>query len=107
MSFDMLMGTTDSLLSLRQGRLEMAQLVEECWALSNCQNSGEIEFPLDPTEASNCLPRVKRERDIQWEPLGDPSCPSDVLGFQPDSLKDDNPLPTQRGHASPVLFFTF
>lgn len=47
MSFDMLIGITDSLLSLPPVKGEMAQLVEECWPLSNCQNLGEMELLLE------------------------------------------------------------
>lgn len=47
MSFDMLIGITDSLLSLLPVKGEMAQLVEECWPLSNCQNLGEMELLLE------------------------------------------------------------
>ena len=47
MSFDMLIGITDSLLSLLPVKGEMAQLVEECWPLSNCQNLGDMELLLE------------------------------------------------------------
>lgn len=47
MSFDLLTGITDSLLSLLPVKGEMAQLVEECWPLSNCQNLGEMELLLE------------------------------------------------------------
>lgn len=47
MSFDVLTGITDSLLSLLPVKGEMAQLVEECWPLSNCQNLGEMELLLE------------------------------------------------------------
>lgn len=47
MSFDMLIGITDSLLSLLPVKGEMAQLVEEFWPLSNCQNLGEMELLLE------------------------------------------------------------
>lgn len=47
MSFDMLIGITDSLLSLLPVKGEMAQLVQECWPLSNCQNLGEMELLLE------------------------------------------------------------
>lgn len=62
-SFDMLIGITDRLLSLLPVRGEMVQLVEECWPLSNCQNLGEMELLLETShQANNGLPRVKKEK---------------------------------------------
>lgn len=73
MSFNMLMGITDSLLSLLTVKGKMVPLVEECWLLSNCQNLGEMELLLDTShQANNCLPRVKKEKRL---PMGTPKTP--------------------------------
>lgn len=72
--FDMLIGITDSLLSLLPVKGEMAQLVEECWPLSNCQNLGEMELLLETSHQKLIIVflELKRERESQWESLRRP-----------------------------------